>query len=608
MTSCSLWRNGIRRFADARVVSKCGAFEELSSQSLGAREFISSFPRPDDQEVERHLRRRIELSRKSLRTARRQTTRYNRGVTNPRPRSLIEKVPGLYRATRIPRQVLGLCPFGGDCRPTRVPLLKPWSGRPTLPFPTPWNYAEPIRILESYFWGADKLDGPGKHNRYLDVPGFAPVLVTRDPAIIRAITSDSGDRDGQFDRDQLPSMGIARATGPDTLLYANGPTWKLQRKLAASPFGKTALFQPEQFHVFEASIRQTVADRLGILRQHLASSGQTTVRIELEAEIKAVMLELLVNNFFGAAVPYDQLRDRYVAALQRVIDRIVRDTVLNKLGISMQRIPAWTRGLKLARDDDACFDELTDTVVATRNDRRGLWGHFKSDAPDAALRSNLKVFLAGALEATTSFACWTISHLARNAAAQDKVFAEVSDIEVYTPTVLENASYLRHALDETLRLTPSLYFLPRRATRDTWVEAADGRKMLIPGKTHILLDIWHANRHEDHWGTAATGYPALAFEPERWAEMAARGRASKEMLHFGFGHGPRVCPGMHLGQLEVALVVGALVKVFQFRAENLDNPPKAGVSTKPRDGTTVDLEIRDRYRTSPVEDARTGTS
>ena len=461
-----------------------------------------------------------------------------------------------------------------------------------MPFPHPWNYAEPIRILETYFWGADAVQGPGRHNRYLDIPGFAPVLVSRDPGVIRAITTETGDREGQFDRDTLPSTGIARATGKDTLLFANGSMWRRQRKIAASPFGKTTLFQPEMFHEFEVTFRHTVAERLNALRSHLKNSGLAKAQVKLEPEIKTVMLEMLTNNFFGAQVPYDELRNLYVPALERLIDHIVRDTVLNKLGISIRRMPRFTRGLSRAQDDYAAFEKLTDLVLARRKQAAGLWKQFKSDAPDQALRSNLKVFLAGALEATTSYASWAISHLARNQSAQDKVFEAVKDIDEYTPENLERAAYLGQALNETLRLTPSLYFLPRKATCDTWIETSDGRKMFIPAGTHILLDIWHANRHEDHWGTLVTGYPAIDFVPERWADMAARGRASKEMLHFGFGHGPRVCPGQHLGQLEVSLVVGALVKMFRFQARSPDNHAKAGVSTKPADGTLVELELR----------------
>ena len=517
---------------------------------------------------------------------------------------LRDYLPGFGRIERLPRQMLAISPFAGDSQPTRVPLFKPGSGRPTLPFPHPWNYDQPLRILETYFWGADGEQGPGRHNRYLEVPGFAPILVSRDPGIIRAITTETGDGNGQFDRDTLPSTGIARATGKDTLLFANGPSWRKQRKLAAPPFGKTTLFQPEMFQEFADTFRNTVTQRLDVLRKHLESTGRNSMSVKLEPEIKAVMLEMLTNNFFGAEIPYDQLRNRFVPALERLIDHIVRDTVINKLGISVWKLPSCTRSIAQAKNDYASFEELTDLVLATRKIGKGLWRQFKSDAPDEALRSNIKVFLAGALEATTSYASWAVSHLARNPSAQEKVFEEVKDIHDYTPENLGSAKYLGQVLDETLRLTPSLYFLPRKATSDTWIETADGRRMFIPNGTHILLDIWHANRHEDHWGVQATGYSALDFVPERWADLAAQGRASKEILHFGFGHGPRVCPGKHLGQLEVGLVVGAFVKMFKFKAENRDNRAKAGVSTKPLDGALVDLELRSRP--TPHDEGRVG--
>lgn len=501
------------------------------------------------------------------------------------------RVPGVDRLARLPAQLLGTSPFDGDIRPTRVPVFWPRRGSPSLPFPHPWNYDQPIRILETYFWGADEEHGPGRHNRYLDLPGFRPVLVTRDPRVIRAIATETGDRDGQFDRDTLPSVGIARATGADTLLFANGHSWKLQKKLAAAPFGKATLFQPEQFREFADTFRQTVVRRLAAL-QRLLEQTSMAAHVRMEPEIKAVMLEMLTNNFFGAEIPYEQISDLYVPALERVIDHIVRDTVMNRLGIPLSKLPSLTRGMAATKEAYALFERLTDLVLAARKESKGLWRQFKSDAPDEALRSNVKVFLAGALEATTSYASWAIAHLARNLPAQEKVFHEVQGIEDYTPENLGTAQYLCHALDETLRLTPSLYFLPRRATADTWIETAESGRLWVPRGTHILLDIWHANRHEDHWGLAATGYPALEFVPERWETLLAQGRGSKEVLHFGFGHGPRVCPGKHLGQLEVALAVGAFVKLFRFRALHLGNEARAGVSTKPIDGVAVELELR----------------
>lgn len=504
----------------------------------------------------------------------------------------VDNIPGLRRVLRLPGQLVGTNPFGGDLQPTRVRALLTFSARPSLPFPHPWNYDEPIRILETYFQGAEQETGPGRHNRYLDVPLCSPVLVTRDPSVIRAILTATGDREGQFDRDTLPSTGIARATGKDTLLFSNGPFWRRQRKVAASPFGKTALFREDVFHDFAEAFRRTVRNRLDALRRHLEATDATDLRIEIEPEIKALMLEMLVNSFFGANVGYDELRNVHVPALERIIDHIVRDTVTNRLGIPLSLLARCSARFAQSQADFAEFERLTDQVLAARRSGAGLWDHFKSDAPDDVLRSNLKVFLAGALEATTSYATWAISHLARDADAQERVYAEVKDIDEYTPEALDSATFFGHVLEETLRLTPSLYFLPRRATADTRVETADGRTMSLPRGTHILLDVWHANRHEDHWGVAKTGFAADEFAPRRWERLAEQGRGSKDLLHFGFGHGARVCPGKHLGQLEVALVVGAFVKLFRFTAVRPENPVRAGVSTKPADGTLVDLRLR----------------
>ena len=509
---------------------------------------------------------------------------------------LRDHVPGLHRLTRLPRQLLGISPFLGDIKPKRVPIFLPGSGRPGLPFPHSWNFDQPLRILETYFWNAEREPGSGRHNRYLEFPGFAPVLVTRDPRIIRAITTDTGDRAGQFDRDTLPSGGIARATGKDTLLFANGATWRTQKKLAAPPFGKTTLFQPEQFQEFAVTFRHTVRHRLDVLLSHLESVGPPA-RVQLEPEIKAVMLEMLANNFFGSEIPYDQIRNRYVPALERVIDHIVRDTVINKIGIPIRKIPGFTQGIAQTKDAYAVFEQLTDLVLAARKERKGLWRQFKSDAPDEALRSNIKVFLAGALEATTSYACWAISHLARNPAAQEKVFHEVNDIEDYTPETLDKATYLGHVLDETLRLTPSLYFLPRRATADTWITTADGTKLFIPAGTHILLDVWHANRHEDHWGVAVTGYPALDFVPERWQELMTLQVAGRKR---GFSFWLLAVMGREFAQESTWVnwkspsLSGHSSSCYTpaSTALNRANLAKASVSTKPLDSTLVELELR----------------
>ena len=475
-------------------------------------------------------------------------------------------------------------PFKGDVIPSRVPLFQ--RGRPSRPYPTLGNYREPIGILDAIFWGADQETGAGKHNRYITAPGLPLGLVTRDPAIIKAVLLATGDKPGQFDRDTWPTRGIARATGADTMLYANGPGWRRQKKMAAPPFSQSALFQPETFHEFEATFRKTVAERLEALRARQRETGTNEVEVRLEPEISAVMLEMLVNNFFGGNVRYQELRERYVPSINALIRYMVRDTIGFRflMWFSTDR-----REAKRWRND---FETLTDIAMSGRKERRAAWAHFGSDVPDAALRSNIRVFLAGALEATTSMASWALAHLARRPDIQEQVYQEIKDLDVYNPDNLAQAVTLHRVLEETLRLTPALYFLPRVATSDTWIETGDKKRMFIPKKTHVILDVWHANRCDEFWGVDVTGFPANVFEPARWANIAAQNRSARDVLHFGFGYGARVCPGKFLGLLEVGLVVGAFVKTFKFTAVHDTLEANAGVSTKPGDGALVRLTRR----------------
>ncbi|MBI5775250.1 MAG: cytochrome P450 [Verrucomicrobia bacterium] len=490
-------------------------------------------------------------------------------------------------STRLWQQIRGVNPFDGDCLPTRVSLFG--FGRPTLPFPHLWNYKTPIKIFETFYWDAEKETGFGKHNRYLYVAGLPPVLLTRDPGIIKAVLGATGDKPGQFDRDTAPTAGIARATGEDSLLYSNGCTWRRQKRMSAEPFSRSNLFQPEKFHGFEQTFRKTVTERLEALRVRQQATGAKTIRIELESEVKIVMLEMLVNNFFGGRVSYEELRDRFVPALVLLIDHMVTDTVSPIIQAHYRILTGRNAILKQKKAD---FEALTDIALSGRAEGRGLWNQFQSDVTDDALRANIRVFLAGAMEATTSFASWALSHLSHRPDIQDQIYDEVKGMNTYDPDNLAQAVTLNRVLEETLRLTPALYFLPRRATVDTWIETSDHRKMFMPKGTHLRLDVWHANRCEEFWGKAVTGYPAETFAPERWEALAAKGITPKDMLHFGFGHGPRFCPGRFLGLLEVGLVVGAVVKIFKFKAAGERTEAKAGVSTKPADGVLVDLELR----------------
>jgi cytochrome P450 len=305
------------------------------------------------------------------------------------------------------------------------------------------------------------------------------------------------------------------------------------------------------------------------------------------------MLNVLVNVVFGAGIPHDELRSRYLPAIENVIAYILVDTVVNQLGVPTFRVPALTRGHALLKRDRQTFEELVDRVIRMRVEGAGFWPLLTAAGTEVAVRSNVRVFLAGALEATASYISWTLSNLARDPVAQERVFQESRAFPEITPEAREGAVYLQQVLAESLRLNNALYFLPRVALRDTTVSTARGT-LTIPADTHIVLATYHANRCEEHWGVAATGYPATTFAPDRWdaKNMESRGRSSKDNLHFGFGHGPRVCIGKHFSEAEAFVCVTLFVRRFRFRAVHATTDADSGVSTRPRDRVDVELSLR----------------
>lgn len=75
--------------------------------------------------------------------------------------------------------------------------------------------------------------------------------------------------------------------------------------------------------------------------------------------------------------------------------------------------------------------------------------------------------------------------------------------------------------------------------------------------------------------------------------MAACGRSARDNLHFGFGHGPRVCIGKHFSEAEAFVCLTLFLRRFEFRAMQAGMGADSGVSSRPRDLVDVELSLRD---------------
>ncbi len=80
----------------------------------------------------------------------------------------------------------------------------------------------------------------------------------------------------------------------------------------------------------------------------------------------------------------------------------------------------------------------------------------------------------------------------------------------------------------------------------------------IPTGTPILALMRKVNLDERHFGNAST------FDPTRWLG-AREGCPHHAKVSLPFGSGPRICPGRPLALLEMRLVLGLLVKRFDWQ-------------------------------------------
>ncbi|KAG8701172.1 cytochrome P450-dit2 [Ceratobasidium sp. 423] len=141
------------------------------------------------------------------------------------------------------------------------------------------------------------------------------------------------------------------------------------------------------------------------------------------------------------------------------------------------------------------------------------------------------------------------------------------------------------------------------------VKSKDGNRMItnlhVPKGTHIYLSLGSTNRDKQTWGEDAE-----QFNPDRWlhapppsvAESKIPGVYSNLMT---FSGGPRSCLGFKFSQLEMKVVLSALISSFKFELGPEEHTWTAAGVVKPhirREDGTIDPVPSLRMKVTLVEE------
>ncbi|EKM75570.1 hypothetical protein AGABI1DRAFT_132109 [Agaricus bisporus var. burnettii JB137-S8] len=189
----------------------------------------------------------------------------------------------------------------------------------------------------------------------------------------------------------------------------------------------------------------------------------------------------------------------------------------------------------------------------------------------------IQTFIFAATDTTSSALARVFHILSMDTVAQDKLRKEIREAQrngQLTYDQLVSLPYLDAVCRETLRLFPPVN-LPsvRIAGRDSMVPLSkpiigkngkEIREIMIPKGTNIMVSVTGSNTDPDIWGV-----DALEWKPERW--LSALPKSLEEARLPGvFSHmmtflgGSRGCIGLNFSQLEMKVIMAALLSSFKF--------------------------------------------
>lgn len=202
------------------------------------------------------------------------------------------------------------------------------------------------------------------------------------------------------------------------------------------------------------------------------------------------------------------------------------------------------RIIRLAQEDPERQELIA--LLVNAKDEDGVYQAYQ----DWEVRDEAIVILIAGHETTANAMTWAFHHLARNPGASSRVREELTTVCGDRAPTLEDygrLEYLRAVCDETLRMSPPVFFMGRQALQDCTVgEYFIPKGTLIQPATFVM-----------HHDPVFFPEPSV-FRPERWLEESIKN--VPKLAYIPFGGGSRVCIGEGFAKMELVLVLATLLQ------------------------------------------------
>ncbi|MCS7081224.1 MAG: cytochrome P450 [Chloracidobacterium sp.] len=373
-------------------------------------------------------------------------------------------------------------------------------------------------------------------------------------------------------------IGLITGNG---LLTSDGDFWRRQRKLMQPAFHRQALVG------FAATM---VGETEKFLPRWDARAAEGRP-FDIAQDMAALTLSIAGLTLFSTPVGAEA--DAFGRNLRLAFNFVgfkMRPTLPVPLWVPT---PANLRFKAARRRLDAVVYRIIETRRKTLNPPPDLLAMLMAarDEETGAAMSNLQLrdevitLLLAGHETTAITLTWAVYVLTQEPVVAERLYDEVSSVlRGASPTAddLKRLPYTRMVIEETMRLYPPAWGLPREAINDDEIGGYH-----IPGRTLVALNQFLTHRHPDFWDEPER------FDPERFTPERAAARPM--FAYFPFGGGQRVCIGGQFALMEATLVLAMLAQRYRVRlAPGHPIEFDTMFTLRPKYGVQVILERRAR--------------
>ena len=330
----------------------------------------------------------------------------------------------------------------------------------------------------------------------------------------------------------------------ESLLTAEGDVWRQQRRRVQPSFKR------EHTTGFAPIVTTRTAEMLARW-ETMASSKQ---ELALYNEMTELALVIIGDALFGTDLSTD------AAEMARAAQSAL--AVLKKRVAALTPLPLWVPTVNNRRFNGA-MRLLNDRISAIVEQRRaadggGLGGlnflamlmeardtETGAAMTDRQLHEELLGMLQQGHDTVGESLAWTWYLLSMHPEIERKLHLEIAEVvgdRVPVVADLPHLAYATRILQESLRVYPPVWVIPRDAIND---DEIGGYR--IPAGSTILLSPYLTHRRPEFWENPE------AFDPGRF--LTARSAERPRYAYFPFGGGPRLCMGVDMAMMEMLLIL-----------------------------------------------------